>query len=236
MYPVHGFARPMRIHPMPGNAFAQQLELQRLRELDAAQRQRASSSSGDRNSYGDDSVRNLGRPVSSWSFVINNNNTDVRAALEQNQQQSPEVFLGLDPARAQSELQHVLLPEHDSALDGLSDLHPDVESPNFTFPERKESLPKRNESPSKRNESLAFRRGRNPKHIMTPRSGERTDGRDLGFTAPRRAERDRPTPLRYNNRAAENTLHRNERLRSTFVHLTTIHLNPICLASPNAVK
>jgi hypothetical protein len=205
VYPIHGFARPVRVYPMPGNAFAQQIELQRLREREA-QRQQSSPTTVDRSSYVGcyaDSLRNLGRPVSSWSFVINHNNDNIRTAPEHNQQQTPDIYLELESARAQSELRHVLLPGNDSALDGLSDLYPDVESLNFTM--------------SNRDQPTAFHQDNQSSDIMTPRSGEHTqqarpnnDNHNFGFTAPRRGKRNQLTPLRTDNRAADNTPQRNE--------------------------
>jgi hypothetical protein len=213
VYPIHGFARPVRVYPMPGNAFAQQIELQRLREREA-QRQQSSPTTVDRSSYVGcyaDSLRNLGRPVSSWSFVINHNNDNIRTAPEHNQQQTPDIYPELDSARAQSELRHVLLPENDSALDGLSDLYPDVESLDFTM--------------SNRDQPTAFHQDNQSSDIMTPRSGEHTqqarpnnDNHNFGFTAPRRGERNQLTPLRTDNRAADNTPQRIEQSQPTLVH------------------
>ena len=213
VYPIHGFARPVRVYPMPGNAFAQQIEMQRQREAEA-QQQQPSPTSVDRSSYVGcyaDSLRNLGRPVSSWSFVINHNNDNIRNAPEHNQQQTPDINLDFDSARAQSELRHVLLPENDSALDGLSDLYPDVESPDFTI--------------SERDQPTAFRQDNQSSDFMTPGSGERSqqarpniDSHNFGSMASRRGERYQPTPLRPDNQASESTPHRTGNSQPTLSH------------------
>lgn len=146
-YPIHGFARPLRLRYPLGNAFAQQHEIQRRSDLTAyqysmaAQRQHAAhhyhaachqdeahcqrplTPTGHQNDHAyADSPTALGRPVSSWSFVNNNNNNNntFQGTLESSR--NFESLPAYDSAAAHLALQELLLPENDPLIEGIPEV------------------------------------------------------------------------------------------------------------------
>jgi hypothetical protein len=144
-YPIHGFARPVRLRYPLGNAFAQQQERQRRNDLtayqynmaaqrqyaahhyhaachqDEAHRRRPFTPTGHQSDQAyAESPTALGRPVSSWSFINNNNNNTFKGTLESSQQSEPLPAYG--SAAAQLALQELLLPEDDPLIANIPEV------------------------------------------------------------------------------------------------------------------
>jgi hypothetical protein len=114
LYPVHGYARPVRLTYPVGNAFAENAERRRRSDLTAYQHQMAMSRQEAAEHYhaahhrgaahaqpdfhaNADSPRASARPVSSWSFINDNNNhnNNYQGTLEISHQTEP--LLTFDP-------------------------------------------------------------------------------------------------------------------------------------------